>query len=546
MKARPFLQGAGFATLYIALYAADFLNPTVGDAYHRFFPLTTIYRAILLLTLLLWVAGGLAFWTLERMSPLWKRIFWLMPIVLLPWLFFCSMTAISFVSTESTLPFQMLRLRRWTTPAFGAVALLLLIVKPKLYDRCVNGIRYCYMVAGFGLLVILPRIGFMALKSGSPERPGFERAGLPEVSPDAARIVWILMDELSYDQAFASRQPDVQLPNFDRLAQTSVSFSDLQPPAPAPGPGSMTEDVLPALMLGKSVVALQKPYLAPLAYRTRPGTPWHTFNENDTIFGDARSLGWSTGLAGWYNPYCRLLPNVLDRCVWVYSEPAVDGLSRALSSQKSIVQNMVQMTPLPDTLNTRIHGLRNEDVQTHTNDYLSVMAHAKDLIQDSRIRFAFIHLPIPHPPGIYDRVHHVINGHGSYLDDLVLADESLGTLEEVLQSTPAAANTVLILSSDHSWRPFLWKGTPDWSEEAEAATHGNFDPRPVLMIHLPGQQTAHLIAKPVNVLITHTILEGLLHGQIRDAADVDRLIDARPQQSIALQSAKASDPQARN
>jgi uncharacterized membrane protein len=39
VKARPFLQGAGFATLYVALFAADFLNPTLGDAYHRFFRL---------------------------------------------------------------------------------------------------------------------------------------------------------------------------------------------------------------------------------------------------------------------------------------------------------------------------------------------------------------------------------------------------------------------------------------------------------------------------------------------------------------------------
>ena len=533
MKPRPLLQGAGFATLYVGFYAADFLNPTVGDAYHRLFPLTAIYRAMLLLVLLLWLLGGLAFAASERLSPPWRRTFWLVPIVLLPWLFFCSMSAISLGSEASTFPLLMLRLRRWTTPAFAALALLLLIAKPKLYDRYVTGIRACYMVFGFGLIVILPRIALQALRSGPREEPSFQRADLPDVAPNAPRIVWILMDELSYDQVFASRQPDVLLPNFDRLAQTSINFSDLRPPATAPGPGSNTEDVLPSLLLGKAVVELRKPYPGPPSYRTTFTGSWRAFSENDTIFADAHTLGWTTGVAGWYNPYCRLLPHVLDRCVWVFSEPVHADLSRDLSTRKSVVQNLLGMTPVSDSLNTRIHGLREKGVRTHIDDYLSMMAHAEDLIQDPRIRFAFIHLPVPHPPAIYDRVHHVITGHGTYLDDLVLADDSLGSLQKVLQSTPAAANTVLIVSSDHSFRTFMWRGTPDWSAEAEAATHGRFDPRPVLLVHFPDAAAGQVISKPANVLVAHDIVEGLLRGQIHSSADIDQLIEARSTQSIA-------------
>ncbi len=533
MKPRPFLQGAGFATLYVALFAADFLNPSLGDAYHRFFPLTTIYRAIFLLTLLLWLIGGLAFLKLERLSPRWKRIFWLLPIILLPWLCFRSMSAVWSESPNSSLPITMMSLGHWTALVFAAVAVLLLIVKPRIYDRCVTGFRLCYMVAGFGLFLIIPRIGLHALESGPPEQSGFQSDRLPPVSPSAPRVVWILMDELSYDQVFDSRQPDVLLPNFDRLAQSSVVFSDLQPPAAAPGPGAVTEAILPSLMLGRVIVDLRKPYPGPLRYRSTTDGAWQSFSERDTIFADAHSLGWTTGVAGWYNPYCRLLPHVLDRCVWVYSEPLHSDLAGGLSTRKSIVENMAAMMPRSLRLNSVMHVATDDRIQTHIDDYVSVMAQTRDLIQDSRIRFVFIHFPIPHPPGIYDRVHYVIRNGGSYLDNLVLADRTLAALRAAIQSTPAAANTTLIVSSDHSWRPWVWQ--PLKEEEARVTHGGTFDSRAVLMVHLPGQDTSQVISKPVSELIAHDIVESLLRGQTSTPTDLAALVDRQPQASAKAQ-----------
>jgi hypothetical protein len=382
------------------------------------------------------------------------------------------------------------------------------------------------MAIGFGLLVIIPRVGLHALESGPPERAGFQRDGLPAVPPSAPRIVWVLMDELSYDQIFASRQPDVLLPNFDRLAQSGVIFSDLRPPAPAPGPGAATEDMLPSLLLGRVIVDLRKPYPGPPRYRSTPSGAWQTFNQHDTIFADARSLGWTTGVTGWYNPYCRLLSDVLDRCVWFFSEPLQTDLSGSLSTRNSISENLLAMAPFRDKLHFLTHGSKGDPVQTHIDDYVSVMAQAKDMIQDSRIRFAFVHLPIPHPPGIYDREHLRMSDHGTYLDNLVLADQSLAALRDVIQSTPGAANTTLIVSSDHSWRPWVWRSSPDWSKEEERATHGGkFEDRPVLMVHLPGSNTSQVVSKPENQLIVHSIVQSLLRGQIHTASDLDELID---------------------
>ncbi|HEY3990637.1 MAG TPA: sulfatase-like hydrolase/transferase [Acidobacteriaceae bacterium] len=436
----------------------------------------------------------------------------------------------------------MLRLEHLVTPAIAAAALLLLVATSKIplasiiYDGCIAGVRVCYMAAGFGLVVILPRIGFQALKSGPPEQHGFQRDQLPAVPASAPRIVWILMDELSYDQVFDSRQADVLLPNFDRLAQSSVTFSDLQPSAEAEGAGAETEKVLPSLLLGKSIVEMHKPYPGPPRYRTIAGGAWQWFNEYDTIFADSHSHGWTTGVAGWYNPYCRLLPNVLDRCFWIYSEPVHTDLSGGLSTGKSIAENIAAMMPFRDRFNILMHTSSNEGVQTHINDYVSVMAQAKDLIEDSRIRFAFVHLPIPHPPGIYDRLHHRLSDHGTYLDNLVLADQSLAALRNVIQSTAAAPNTTLMVSSDHSWRTFMWQPFPDWSEQETHATHGGkFDQRPVLIVQLPGEDSRLVVSKTVNVLIVHEIVEALLRGQLHTPTDLDSLVDQQPQETSNAQ-----------
>jgi hypothetical protein len=537
MKPRPLLQGAGFATLYIGLFAADFLNPTLGNAYHRFFPLTAIYRAILFMSLLLWFVGGVAFFILERLPLRWKRTCWLLPIVLLPWLVFRTMSAMTYGAEFSSVPILMLRFGRWSALAVAVISLVLLIAKSKLYDRWLTGVRIFYIVAGFGLVVIIPRIGLRALGSGPREMAGFQRTDLPNVSPEAPRIVWILMDELSYNQLFASRQPGVQLPNFDRLASTSVVFSDLQPSAPTRESGATTEDVLPSLMLGKVVEELHKSYPGPPSYRSTSAGPWRRFDENDTIFARAQKLGWTTGVAGWYNPYCRLLPHVLDRCIWIYSEPVHEDLSQGLSTKNSVFENLVAMMPFSAKLSCFVPNGATDPVRTHANDYRSMMAEAKDLIQDSRIRFVFIHLPVPHPPGIYDRVHHVFRNSGTYLDNLVLADDSLGALRQAIESTAAAANTTLVVSSDHSWRPWVWRPLTDWSKEEERATGGGkYDQRAVLIVHLPGESAAQRISKPMHVLIAYDILAGLLRGKIQFQFDFNNLIDRQSTQTIPVQA----------
>jgi hypothetical protein len=48
------------------------------------------------------------------------------------------------------------------------------------------------------------------------------------------------------------------------------------------------------------------------------------------------------------------------------------------------------------------------------------------------------------------------------------------------------------------------------------------------MVQLPGASTGEVIAKPVNLLIVHRILQSLLRGHLRTRDDLNDLVDQQP------------------
>jgi hypothetical protein len=375
------------------------------------------------------------------------------------------------------------------------------------------------------MLVLLPRLAIDGFRSEPRDQTSFTRGGLPAQHANA-RIVWILMDELSYDQTFDHRQSDLSLHNFDAFASESIRFSNVQPS------GIYTEFVVPGLLLGAPVAELKTPLHGQVSFRTASGGAWHPLDQQSTIFGEAWKLGWNPGVAGWYNPYCRLFPDVLARCSWLFSD-YVPGLNLPLSYDKSVIENMSVLLPFRTDLEFIFHD--QSDNAAHRRDYEDVMRRSGSLLKDGQIRFVFLHMPVPHPRGIYDRIHHQLSDQGDYLDNLVLADDTLGSLLEILRAMPDFQRTTVIVSSDHSWRTAWWKPYPAWSMEEERVTDGGkFDPRPVLMVHLPGAATGQVIAKPVDGLVVHRILERLLHGQMHTPADLSQLIGQQPQEMMTV------------
>jgi hypothetical protein len=62
----------------------------------------------------------------------------------------------------------------------------------------------------------------------------------------------------------------------------------------------------------------------------------------------------------------------------------------------------------------------------------------------------------------------------------------------------------------------MWQQTPQWTKEEETASHGRFDPRPVLMIHFPGQSVERDVTGPFDDIRIHDIIERMLQGKEPD------------------------------
>jgi hypothetical protein len=127
-------------------------------------------------------------------------------------------------------------------------------------------------------------------------------------------------------------------------------------------------------------------------------------------------------------------------------------------------------------------------------------------------------MPVPHPPGLFP------NPGGAhafdYLGNLILADRALAQFVNSLATSPSAPSTVLIVSSDHSWRIPRWRGLPEWNSDEERATNGGvFDQRPVLMVRFPQGSKAEKIDRQETEMIVHSLVLDLIRGRVHTPAE---------------------------
>ena len=114
------------------------------------------------------------------------------------------------------------------------------------FKRTVRGACGSVVLFGFSIFWVVPELAYLAVRTSSPEAAGFDhKTGM--LSDTGARIVWIVFDELSYDQTFESRWPDLALPNFDRMRAESAMFTAVEPVE------FYTQYVMSWLLLGRPV-----------------------------------------------------------------------------------------------------------------------------------------------------------------------------------------------------------------------------------------------------------------------------------------------------
>jgi hypothetical protein len=494
MNLKNLVQGFGAAILILILRVWPHLSRYHPAIYHSFLPNQSVLWGLLIDLGAVSLLAALLFGYLEKRETGLRTAVW------------------AFVAAElaSDLVIAGAGMRRAPIPYLSSstayivtllAALALRWLWPLAYRHAIHWFGVLLVLAGCSMVWMIPQLLYQGLRTqrADADVPVVRPAVVSDPRPGERRIVWFLFDELSYDQTFEHRFPSLALAAFDSFKSRSVVFTNLRPA------GYYTDRVIPSYFLGKSVDNIRSNLDGdPVVNST--GKPWQAFDARATLFAEAQRLGWTTGVVGWYNPYCRILAGTLNYCFWRMG----DGQSDGAFPDHSALQNAA--VPLVEELRGLQHKPNFAQLK-HAEDLTAIMPQAEALLRDQSIDFVFIHLPIPHPPGIYDRRTESRSTTGSYIDNLALADKSLAELMAILNATPLASRTTVIVCSDHSWRVPMWRPAGPWTKEDEAASHGRFDPRPVLMIHFPGQQEEQVVTVPFPSIRIHEIIQHMLRGE---------------------------------
>lgn len=411
-------------------------------------------------------------------------------------------------------PFGLLLGRRWVLiPGLAFAAGLLLICWR--YDRQVSRVVITFLIILSPLVLINLASGlWLRAKYVSPPESFREQHAATTMPsrPNNLHIIWIIFDELDQRTAFANRPAGVRLPEFDRFHGEALSSANAYPPSYA------TLFSMPALTVGQ-LITDSRPSASNDAALTLTDGKEVDWRNQSNVFSQARTEGFSTGLAGWYHPYCRVIGSSLDWCSWV---PVIDEVNPALEklslSHALWISLRTAIFRVPFAFRALESQYERQRKQEHQEEFARVSRSAQILLQRN-LNLSLLHFPIPHHPWIYDASRNAYSyaPENSYLDNLALADRTLGEVRRALEGTSKWDSSIVLVSSDHWWR-------------TAEMVNGKRDHRIPFMLKLAGQKAGMVYDKPFNTILTRELLLQLLRGSLTSPSDVAAWIDNNSKQ----------------
>jgi hypothetical protein len=322
-------------------------------------------------------------------------------------------------------------------------------------------------------------------------------------------VVWILFDELSYDQLFEHRAAGLQLPNFDALRAQSTTFTNVQPA------GDQTARIIPSLLTGKRVDNVRLGIDNAFRVHYSDGSGWHPLHGADTVFADANRYGWRTAVVGWYNPYCTAYGDAIQDCQTYSFDLSMGWMNPTNTVWQNIQRSLAHRLPSDGSVGSRLSVLCSLVAREHARSQIVLQQEALQMLRTDQEDFVLLHLPFPHPPATWSRQQNTYNPQcgSSYLDSLAQTDNALGAILEILHNSPRWNDTSLVVQGDHSWRTYSWREHDGWTPEDGRASRNTFDPRPALFIHQAAQLQPRINATAWPETDVHKVLLQLVQGQ---------------------------------
>jgi hypothetical protein len=499
-------QSLGLASLILVINYGDLLGGGADVRMHTPFSLAHICYAqiadILLLALLFFVL--LVLLERTRFYP-WIRL--LLIIIIPPYLMLRSQSISPYDQVEGMVSYFAIL---WT-----GIVLLLVLQFDKWHSRLLRACSGLSAAMALFALAAIAQLLWVATWKPAPSQitAAWDQPSNPTLAPQSPRqhplLVWIVFDELSYDQLFEHRAHNLSLPNFDALRAQSTLYTNTRPI------GYHTVVVLPSLLTGQVVDGFQYTFDNHLQVHHASESGWHAVNGAHSVFGDAVQNGWRTAAVGWYNPYCSIYGDAIQNCYWTNHDMVDSVMSQHASFASNVITPLRQLVHEAESPILADRDQCTFDVRQRYQTETDLQQHAIQLLRTDQADFVFLHLAIPHSPNLWSRIHDDYTDRcgSSYIDNLTLVDRVLGQFLATLQSSPRWNQTTLIVQGDHSWRTALWYDLPAWTDEDNAASRDAFDPRPALLIHQSAQTQPQTVDTPWPILQVHSVVEQVLHHQ---------------------------------
>jgi hypothetical protein len=372
--------------------------------------------------------------------------------------------------------------------ALVALALAAALIWPHPTLRVVRGLAVA--VSPLAVVTMVLALSMLFEVAVRPASRWVAPVPLDRTPPSLRRVVWIVFEELDQRITFEARPTGLELPELDRLRRESLYAHAARPPA------GTTDVTIPALITGRPVVAVAPltPSDLELTFADGKTAPW---SAEPNVFSRARALGYDTALVGWSLPYARILGGSLGAAHWrpsvTFEQTRGDTLGDALLSQWA---SLAPPMNLRRQLSERVAELTSLAIRTASDD---------------RFGLVFLHLPVPQPPGIYDRAAerftawNVNGASGGYFDNLALADRIIGDLRRGLDRARLDDRTWIVVTSTRSW-------------QASTQYDGQTDSRVPFLVWSPeGGRTRHVDAA-FGTQATHDLVLAILRGSISDAS----------------------------
>lgn len=360
---------------------------------------------------------------------------------------------------------------------WAGVALVVGLLWWRWRDRLGRGARAICLIM-FPLVPIL----FLQILSWKPWDVRAEGTGpVPAAANGTGRplVVFVIFDEWSWFRFAPDGVPSAEFPNARRLASQSVLVTEARSAGPA------TRYAIPRFLFERHGEIV--PGNGAAQWQDTTGTSPTV--DVPSIFDHLHRLGYRSSVLGFYINYRGLLGGDAPDHVWSLSY-VYKRTTRLEEVGLMLMRNLQHWTdPLSQSLWAPLSAAVYSD--SWVNLFRSMRESAlASLTTEPDNTFLLLHLPLPHAPFVFNadgsfrgryRGTRLSEDTAGYHRHLLYTDKVLGEILQTLDSTGRYDQSLVVVTSDHSWRR-----EPDstLTQRPDAGL------RVPLLVKWPGQKTA--------------------------------------------------------